>query len=230
MKFDKRNSTKNSDDASAIKLQKCLCADSNGLFVPSRQVSFIVAGVSLLLFFSLVAGYFWGQRSATQLFLAKMDQNAFADQIYSSVCALTDQKELVTFDDTQCLSSSETIEVEVAPVLGVIESSNNRNQTTAHDVTASDRTSTDHAAEKPAYYAQLVGFGTSRAAYRCAERLKKNGFPVKVKKRQSRTSKGRLIYWYQVVTERLTDKMELSELVDRIVKQERLKDTRIVQC
>jgi len=214
------NQSKNSRNAS-IKVEKCLCADVQGLFIPRRQVSFVVASIVLLLFFSMIAGYFWGQRSAAQVFLAKIDQDAFADQIYSSVCALSDQTPLPVVDGSQLSPVPESYELEVHHA--------QEEQAPVALAAASDSDDANAAATS-AYYAQLIGFSTSRAAYRCAEQLQKNGFPVKVKKRQSRTSKGRLISWYQVVTETFTDKMELAKLVDRIAKQAKLKDTRIVTC
>ncbi|MEX0849741.1 MAG: SPOR domain-containing protein [Candidatus Dependentiae bacterium] len=80
------------------------------------------------------------------------------------------------------------------------------------------------------YKAQLIGFGTSRAAHQFADRLQNKNMPVRVDERHSRTAQGKKIIWYQVTTEPFSDKQELLAFVEKIKKEERLKDIRIVSC
>ena len=51
-----------------------------------------------------------------------------------------------------------------------------------------------------------------------------------VKKRISKTAKGRTIYWYQVVTPPCDDKEALTTLVNRLTKEEKLSGTYISSC
>ena len=80
------------------------------------------------------------------------------------------------------------------------------------------------------YKAQLIGFGTLRAAHQFVERLQQKNMPVRVQERHSKTAQGKEVIWYQVTTELFNDKQELTAFVERIKKEERLKDIRIVSC
>jgi len=80
------------------------------------------------------------------------------------------------------------------------------------------------------YYAELIGFGTHRAANKFVEKLKKRNFSVVLKKRKSKTSKGKTIVWYQVVTEKFDNKNDLIAFVDILKDKEKLKGVRIIQC
>ena len=73
------------------------------------------------------------------------------------------------------------------------------------------------------YYAQLIGFGTEKAAQSFVEKLALKGIETKVQKRTSKTAQGRISYWYQVVTVPYKDRNELSLLVDTIAKEENIK-------
>lgn len=83
---------------------------------------------------------------------------------------------------------------------------------------------------KKEYKAQLIGFGTSRAAHSFADKLQNKNMPVRVDERHSKTAQGKEIIWYQVTTEPFTDKEELLAFVEKIKKEERIKDIRIVSC
>ena len=84
--------------------------------------------------------------------------------------------------------------------------------------------------EPKQHYAQLIGFGTSRAAERFVYRLQQKNIPVKVVERHSKTAQGKEIIWYQVVTERFNKKDDLVAFTRKIKKEERLNDIRIVSC
>ena len=85
-------------------------------------------------------------------------------------------------------------------------------------------------AEPTQHYAQLIGFGTSRAADRFVDRLQQKNIPVKVVERHSKTAQGKEIIWYQVVTERFSKKDDLVVFTQKIKHEERLNDIRIVSC
>lgn len=80
------------------------------------------------------------------------------------------------------------------------------------------------------YYAQLIGFGTLRAADKFVDRLQQKNFPVKVVERHSKTAQGKKIIWYQVVTEVFDKKDDLIAFTRKIEKEERLNDIRIISC
>lgn len=90
--------------------------------------------------------------------------------------------------------------------------------------------SLNHESTSKQYYAQLIGFGTLRAADKFAERLQQKNFPVKVVEKHSKTAQGKKIIWYQVVTETFDKKDDLIVFTQKIEKEERLNDIRIVSC
>lgn len=80
------------------------------------------------------------------------------------------------------------------------------------------------------YRAQLIGFGTLRAAQQFVDRLQQKNIPVRICERHSKTAQGKKVIWYQVTTEPFDNKKELTAFVNRIQKEERLKDICIVAC
>ena len=181
-----------------------------------RQCGFALAGVIGALFIIFITGYFYGQKSAAEQFTYRIDQESLADQVYSSLCGLYDNK---TEPETggQADEDAEKIElaedIEVAPGATAIESSLIQEQESING---------------PAYYAQLVGFGTRGAAEKCIERLAKAGYNVALEERISKNKRGVTITWYQVVTSHYGDKSGLLADVEHIKKLEKIKDVRII--
>lgn len=201
----------------AANIQTCVCSDEQGLFLNNRQVSWAVAVIVLLSFFVFITGYFLGKRKAVEAFSHTVDQHSFADQIYTSMCSLYDAP-----------TSDNSVKEEPSQKEALI--------TLAAQETALEKpepeTTTKQSAQVPSkqYMAQLIGFGTQKAAEQFKNRLCKNDMPVKIIKRQSKTAKGKVTTWYQAVTHKYDDKHKLETIVDQIAKKERLKGTRIVVC
>lgn len=211
--MNKWEDTFNKSQSSAV---TCNCSSNQGLFVPNRQLSFIVAGLLFLFFTIFMAGYFWGKKTVVEPLVVQMEQDAFADQIYTSVVATgqieSQNEELIT--DASLVTGAEILE---SPSLMdekiALEDANN---------------SLENNTQR--YYAQLIGFGTEKAAQMFAKKLATKGIDTEVRKRTSTTAKGRVSYWYQVVTNSYSDKNELLQLVDRIAKEENIKDANIRTC
>lgn len=191
----------------------CHCSDNQGLFIPNRQLSVIVATILLLAFFVFMTGYFLGKKKVVEQFTQEMHQDAFADKIYTTVLSTQENQQLennallVTHVDDAVVESPSAIEnialVDLAPVV-------------------SDTTQR--------YYAQLIGFGTEKAAQLFVDKLLAKGIETEVKKRVSKTVKGRTSYWYQVVTVYYSNKNDVVDLVARLAKEENIKDARICTC
>jgi len=187
----------------------CHCADNEGLFIPNRQLSALVAFLFLLFFAVFMTGYFLGKKKVVEQFTQEIRQDAFADQVYTNVVSAH------THDESSSLHDSLVMHREEAPVtLPSINqdftelSVENNNEPIAHE----------------RYYAQLIGFGTEKAAHLFVKKLATKGIETEMKKRASKTAKGQISYWYQVVTLPFTDKNELSVLVNKLAKEENIKD------
>lgn len=218
------------------KKDDCECKSPEGLFMPSRQVSLVVASLMLLSFILFTGAFFWGQKNAIVSFTNKIEQESFGDQIYSSLCSLCDSQ-----GDTEDVEGNgdEPPLDENGKTDAVEQVSDQKIDMHAHvdtqDVSIASSTSSQEEFEEassatPEYYAQLAGFGTIRAAQHFANRLQKKEVSVIVKKRQSRSSRGRFVSWYQVITEKFHDKGDLEALVKRLEYEEKLNDVRMVTC
>lgn len=171
------------------------------LTLTKRQTSLTVSALILMLFFVFMAGYFWGKRSAFGEFVQRASQDSFADQIYyaSLSCAYGDQQP----SEQEELASEE-------------EMPDEKDQP-EKNMPVEERSS-------DLFYAQLVGFGTQRAAQQCVARLVKKGITTLLKKRFSTTAQGKRITWYQVVTPPFADKEKLDTLVQQIKRLEKIKN------
>jgi hypothetical protein len=201
---------------------ECMCSTDRGLYVPNRQLSFIVAGLLFLFFATFMAGYFYGKKNVVAQLGEKAQQELFADQVYSSM--LINQKE-----DMQPISES----VLITDAIDLSESIPLDVETKFEQIAVNEKAELCEQISKIApagYYAQLIGFGTEKAAHSFVQKLSKKGIDTEVKKRSSKTAKGNISYWYQVVTTVYTDKNRLTELVERIAKEENIKDATIAVC
>lgn len=200
----------------------CKCSSLQGLFVPNRQLSAMVAGLLCILFFVFIAGYFMGKKSLVEEFTKDMyhgqenSLRAHGEKTRAlSDSENKDKSSLVTCVD-QNIDSEPVVDMPIVPETVV---------TINQDIDL--LTATD---ESRKYYAQLIGFGTEKAAQQFVKKLSLNGINTEVKKRISKTVKGRTSYWYQVVTAAYSDKNDLSRVVDRLVKEEKLRDVCIRVC
>ena len=195
--------------------QACHCSSNQGLFVPNRQLSFIVAGLSLLSFCIFMTGYFLGKKNVVEQFTEKMQVEAFSDQVYTAVLATTQENEQVVENN---LLVTDTDVADVLP------------QSINQDIVVAQLQADAEQSALTRYYAQLIGFGAEKSAQAFVKKLATKGIDTEIKKRVSTTAKGRTSYWYQVVTTAYTNKSDLSELVDRIAKEENIKGACIRVC
>src|SRR5579862_6516249 len=70
---------------------RCCCTNDSGLFVPSRQLSFIIAGLLFMFFACFMGGYFYAKRTQTTDFVQQMTQEAFNDD-HIKEQAITDEE------------------------------------------------------------------------------------------------------------------------------------------
>lgn len=178
--------------------------------VTDRQASLIVVGILFCCFFSFLLGYFIGRRQETMIITKEAYGDAFADQIAASLYALEMPQDKVT-DLHLCSDEPVVVQEQIAE----------SNESVVDDTVLN---STMH------YYAQLIGFSTYKAATDCATNWKKKGFDVEVRKRESKTAKGKNVAWYQLVTKKYQNKKELEHVIAVLKKQEKLKDVHIVAC
>ena len=206
-----------------------------GFFLTNRHVSWAVSFFIISSFFIFISGYFLGKKKAVEKFYNKIDQESLADNIYYSVCSIYDTDKSVEQKSTED-SSNEIISEQVKLVCdNTIKKVDTKAQHAIKKMVKEPlggeiTLPKDNKTTQESFYAELIGFGTLRAANNFAQKLKKQGFSVVVKRRVSRTPKKRRITWYQVITEKFDNKSDLIAFVDIIKDKEKLKGVRIVQC
>lgn len=204
--------------------KKCLCESKNHLCIDRHQTSRIVALLLIIACFIFVAGYFWGQRTAIDQLLNTVERDSFADQIHYSMCSIYDQKDEENGDQepTNNEDDSEQSENEGNEPEVTIE--------VVADAKKTEKTEIKQINESKKYVAQLAGFGSEKNAQQLVQRLHIKGITVSLKKRQSKTARGKVVPWYQVTTQEYADSNELDDVVKKIKRHEKLHDIKIVEC
>jgi hypothetical protein len=199
--------------------------DGDGLFIPNRQLSLLMSGALMLAFFVFIGGYFLGKNTIVEPFVARVEQTAFADQIYSSLCARYDQD-----SGKSCEEMLQTMHM----IQDNIVAEQNM-PTEVPETTIVAEHSKDNPISQPVQiasnrcYAPLIGYGKEQSALAFSQKLVQRGIPVTIKKYPSKTAKGKVQrYWYQVVTEPYDDRDALQVVVNKIAQEEKIKDIKII--
>lgn len=179
----------------------------------SHHISWLLAALIIINAGIFTVGYYWGKRTGAQQLCATISRDAFADQIYNSLC----------------LASAGTQEEHDDEETDTASDENEGSEAVAQSDAESVDSSADPLEVKPQFYAQLAGFTSFKKAEGFVCRLQKRQIPVLIKERISRTCKGRSLTWYQVVTEPYEDQDALNSVVAILKKEEKLHDVRIVQ-
>ncbi len=206
-------------------------SDTSSVVLSMRQVSWVVSGFLVLSFFIFMAGYFFGQRKFFADFTGKVEQESLGDMIFASLYTKdstdgTDEEgagESAAVADEQVLSENGDV-CDVMPEQDLVLAQASLIESHPETINETKEASGCH------YYAELVGFGTERAAQLFVERLQKDGISVDIKKRTSKTARGKLIAWYQVITPAFSDSACLLDLVKKLEKKEHLKGVTIQTC
>ena len=208
-----------------------------GLFIPKRQVSWIVSSALIFGFLCFILGYFWGHRRALQRFVAKIEEESFADRISYALYTMNDRdsSEFEQEDANETNGSEDTngsddqeeiIEIEepttVEPSKTALNEEKKLGGKSIDEVVVQLKSTT-------VFVAPLAGFGTLSAATEFIDRVKILDPQATVQKRSSKTQKGRTVTWYQAVTGEYEKKEDLQKVVGIIQKKEHIKKVEITE-
>ncbi len=185
-----------------------------------RHTAAYSAAAVLLLGITFFGGYFFGKKQMAEQFIMKIDQDSFADQIYSSLCALYDGEEPVTKGLLVAENDAATPAKETVPLVDMVATT-----TTEESVSMAEQLG---AKSGPSYYAELIGYGTRKAAELFVQKMNKKSISVELKERKSVTAQGKKREWYQVVTGRHKNRENLERITDRLAREEKINGIRIV--
>jgi hypothetical protein len=225
-----------------------------GLFILNRQVSWVISSILIFGFLCFILGYFWGHRRALQRFVAKIEEESFADRISYALYTMNDRDSSeFEQEDGNETNGSEDINGsdDQEEILEIEESSTVEKQLPETDsstkiLTKSEQPKALFKEEKKqletpvvqtssqqenvmVFVAPLAGFGTLSAATEFIERIKILDPLATVQKRTSKTQKGRTVTWYQAVTGEYEKKEELQKIAGIIQKKEHIKKVEITE-
>lgn len=181
----------------------------NSLKISQKEAGHVVALFIVIGFFLFVAGYFLGKKKMLEE-ISEQHDRSFIEKVQNSFDTFVEP-------DTSLEESSEDSVMEDVPSDQVLSSK---------EVSLSAQESIKKTGSCAAY-AQLCGFGTKRAAQKYHEKLRQQGYDVQVIDKTSRTKKGKIITWYQVITD-VMDKNELMSLVEKIKKDDKLTGVKVI--
>lgn len=198
--------------------------------ISKRSMSLVSAGLLLTFFSIFMTGYVWGKRIALEDVLRAVEQKTFADQIsgslYALSCSSAEAKRENPVEDEPV--EVQIIEDQVRESVTEEPCDNRVQENNSMPHGENNNEISDKIAES--YCAQLIGFGSNKAAQQFVMRLKNDGIEAITKERISIGNRNKKRVWYQVITQSYTNKEDLERLVAYITKKERLNGVQIVSC
>ena len=187
-----------------------------------RHGSLIISSFIIFVVSSFIAGYLCGIRKNADTLQTSITRDAFADQIYNSLCVACSYQ-------TETENSAESDFDETADN----DADQNTDQNNSADQNQESRdlqeTTQEPTKIHTQYHAQLAGYTSLKRAEAFAKRTTLKKIPVLIKERKSTTAKGKHVTWYQVVTEPYEDQDALNSIVAILKKEEKLHDVKIMQ-
>lgn len=229
-------------------MEKFNADSSDHIMLTKRQVSMIMASMLLLCLFIFIVGFFLGKRTVIEDFSSKVTKEALHDQIdflLTTQSLQNSQEDDVTIE--QDYQASTTEKYPSADGMPMIEDGSVLSDF-AHDATTEkdqkslspnkktlaevsimpEKKSAEHVPSTPnkqhKQYAQLIGFGTKKAAQAFVQRLKKHDISVMVKTVMSKSASGKQRTWYQAITPTYDSEQALHDYVARIKRLEHIRD------
>jgi len=207
---------------------------SDQIILTKRQASMVMASMLLFCLFVFVAGYFLGKRTLIDDFSTTVTKESLHDQID---LLLTTQS-LQSSQEEQAESSDAPIKAEGKPLFDEIvvvdqemvipevitEERESQSKAKKGESKPSNIAIADKVDVKKTQHAQLIGFGTKKAAQAFVARLKKHDIPVILKTMMSKTASGKQRTWYQAITPTYDSLKELESQVTKIKRLEHIRD------
>jgi hypothetical protein len=178
--------------------------------ITQKELYYGIAALICAAFFIFVSGYFLGKKMVLEELAAQYDDECFADKVYQSFALFAGSEPGEQSEGEEVEQESDQPGEQATQALRDVEQSQEQKQEP----------------ERPAY-AQLCGFGTKLAAELYVDRVRRRGISVAIVERKSRSSRGRVITWYQVVTQ-VMNRPELEELVQKMKKDDKLTSIQII--
>lgn len=198
------------------------------IYITKKQASISVAVLAVFCLLVFMIGYFWGKQSVLEGFGQRVTQESLQDQAdYLATMQSFVEKsepEVITKKEP---SFDEVVQKSLDNEAEKVATTEYKSNSSKVSNDAAQKTNTQKVFAKK-YRAILLGFGTKPAALAFVNRLKKHNILVEIKPRVSKSASGKVKKtWYQVVTKSFDSKNDVQEVVNKIRKFERIKDSDI---
>lgn len=208
--------------------------NSDKIIITKRQASIVTASFFVFLLSVFIVGYFLGKKSVLEDFSTKVTEESLNNQIdyllTSQALESSDSENQKQQDsDQDILNDVDSVDIKKfaqdKKQQIVDKQSHDNDQNEKQSDHKKEKIKTDQSETK--FYAQLVGFGTKRAALAFAARLKERDVSVVIKTRVSKTAKGKKRTWYQAVTPIMSDEKEFKKVIAKIQRLEHIRSSDI---
>lgn len=212
--------------------------DQYGLHLTKKEASISVTILTILTLLIFLSGYFWGKKSTLEGFAQKASQDSLNDHVdymltMQSFAAKngTSIEELGLTDRTES-SDQNSLEQNLPDALEEQDLQSElikvAEKTTESHIKTINAKLSDKSVKSIQHYALLAGFGKKSLAQQMVNRLQKRNISVRLKTRVSKSASGRSSKtWYQVITNQYDTVAEVQDLIDRILKSEKIKHSDI---
>lgn len=209
------------------------------IVLTKRQVSMIMASLLLFCLFVFIVGFFLGKRTIIEDFSSKVSKETLHDQVdflLTMQSLQSSQEDAYQSSASQSASAQATMDTQKNDIHQITLSqmpvtSEYTAQEKLDVVVAvplpSSKDSIEQEGQQTPLYAQLIGFGTKKAAQAFVARLKKHGIPVVLKTMMSKTASGKQRTWYQAITPTYYSLPELNAYVAKIKQLEHIRSNDI---
>jgi hypothetical protein len=200
--------------------------DQYGLHLTKKEASLTATVIVLLGLLSFVCGYFWGKQTVIEGFTQKTSQESFNDQVDYLLTMQSFAAKNGSLPSSECsedkiaesVETTQTFEPEAVPAASLVSSATSVEKSEPVKKIKSSH-STHHK-----HYAALAGFGKKAQAQQMVDRLKQRHVDVHLKIRVSKSASGKARKtWFQVVTPTCDSVQEVQDLIDNILRSEKIK-------
>jgi hypothetical protein len=212
--------------------------NQNGFYISKKQASIAATTLVVLGLLFFVAGYFLGKQSVIDGFSQKTSQESFNDHVDY---LLTMQS--FAAKNGGVMPSMQDKEEEVEKMLQELPDALEEHEVAKKGTTTLAAATTAYAVTTPViqeataqlqsvvgkpgkHYATLAGFAKKASANQLVQRLKKRNIDVIIKTKTSKSASGKsLKNWYQVVTKSYETCDDVQQVVNKILKFEKIKSS-----
>lgn len=202
--------------------------DQYGLHLTKKEASISVTVLTILSLLIFLTGYFWGKKSAIESFTQKATEDSLNDRAdYMLTMQTFAAKNGTSIEELGIENKNQSSSDQVLPdaLEEEIDTKTSSSEPVGVPVSSKVSTKANKISKGSQHYALLAGFGKKSLAQQMVDRLQKRNISVRLKTRVSKSASGKSSKtWYQVTTLPYDTVQEVQDVVDRIIRHEKIRN------